>query len=125
MIEQRIFGNTGLRVGVLGLGTAEIGFAGADYSEVDSILSAAADAGINLLGRNVRRCRGSSRATFGWPTGKVSDLYQMRAAFAEAHRITAAAAKIAFGRPERSLASRRWNGLQKPFSKISKKACGD
>ena len=49
MIEQRVFGNTGLRVGVLGLGTAEIGFAGTDYSTVNSILDAAAEAGINVL----------------------------------------------------------------------------
>jgi aryl-alcohol dehydrogenase-like predicted oxidoreductase len=48
-IEQRIFGNTALRVGVLGLGTAEIGSSGTDCSTVDSILGAAADAGINML----------------------------------------------------------------------------
>jgi aryl-alcohol dehydrogenase-like predicted oxidoreductase len=48
-VEQRIFGNTGLRVGVLGLGTAEIGFLATDSPTVDSILGAAADAGINVL----------------------------------------------------------------------------
>jgi aryl-alcohol dehydrogenase-like predicted oxidoreductase len=48
-IEQRIFGNTGLRVGVLGLGTAEIGFFRTDHSTVDSILGMAAETGINVL----------------------------------------------------------------------------
>ena len=48
-IEQRDFGNTGLRVGVLGLGTAEIGFSETDDSTLDSILGVACEAGINVL----------------------------------------------------------------------------
>ncbi len=48
-IEQRDFGNTGLRLGVLGLGTAEIGFSRTDESTLDSILGAAYEAGINVL----------------------------------------------------------------------------
>jgi hypothetical protein len=55
-IEQRNFGNTGLRVGVLGLGTAGIGFSGIDDSALDSILGAACEAGINVL---------DSAATYG------------------------------------------------------------
>jgi aryl-alcohol dehydrogenase-like predicted oxidoreductase len=49
MIAKRLFGNTGLQVSVLGLGTAEIGFSGTDASTVRSILKAAADVGINVL----------------------------------------------------------------------------
>jgi aryl-alcohol dehydrogenase-like predicted oxidoreductase len=48
-IEQRDFGNTGLRVGVLGLGTVEIGFSGIDDPTLDSILGAACEAGMNVL----------------------------------------------------------------------------
>ena len=48
-IEQRVFGNTELRVGVLGIGTAEIGFSETPDSVLDSILGMAADAGINVL----------------------------------------------------------------------------
>jgi aryl-alcohol dehydrogenase-like predicted oxidoreductase len=48
-IEQRTFGDTGLRVGVLGLGTAEIGFSGTDDATLDSILGIACEAGVNVL----------------------------------------------------------------------------
>jgi aryl-alcohol dehydrogenase-like predicted oxidoreductase len=48
-IEQRYFGNTGLKVGVLGLGTWELGFSKTNDNIVGSILDAAADAGINVL----------------------------------------------------------------------------
>ena len=48
-IEQRDFGNAGLRVGVLGLGTAGIGFSGVGDAEVDSILGTACEVGINVL----------------------------------------------------------------------------
>ena len=48
-IEQRCFGNTGLKVGVLGLGTWELGFSKTNDNTVGSILDAAADAGINVL----------------------------------------------------------------------------
>ena len=48
-MEQRIFGNTGLRVGVLGLGTAEIGLSGTDLPTADAVLGAAAEAGLNVL----------------------------------------------------------------------------
>jgi aryl-alcohol dehydrogenase-like predicted oxidoreductase len=49
MIARRTFGNTGLQVSALGLGTAEIGYSGIDISTVSSILGVARDAGINLL----------------------------------------------------------------------------
>jgi aryl-alcohol dehydrogenase-like predicted oxidoreductase len=48
-VERRDFGRTGLSVGVLGLGTADIGFLRTDDLTLDSILSAADDAGINLV----------------------------------------------------------------------------
>lgn len=48
-IEQRTFGDTELRVGVLGLGTAEIGFSGTDDATLDAILGTACEAGVNVI----------------------------------------------------------------------------
>jgi aryl-alcohol dehydrogenase-like predicted oxidoreductase len=48
-VQQRDFGKTALRVSVLGLGTAEIGFQQTELGAVDALLGEAADAGINVL----------------------------------------------------------------------------
>ena len=49
LLEMRAFGRTGLQVGVLGLGTAEIGFEHTPDRTVDTILAEALDAGINVI----------------------------------------------------------------------------
>jgi aryl-alcohol dehydrogenase-like predicted oxidoreductase len=49
MMETRVFGNTGLRVGALGFGAAQIG--GADVTDLalDRLLGEAFDAGVNVI----------------------------------------------------------------------------
>lgn len=49
MIERRDFGNTGLRVSVLGLGGSEIGFEGTDPGVVARMVAAAIDVGVNVF----------------------------------------------------------------------------
>lgn len=48
-MERRILGKTGLEVSVLGFGGAEIGFEGTDVKTVKELLSAALDAGLNVI----------------------------------------------------------------------------
>lgn len=48
-MERRVFGKTGMEVSVLGFGGAEIGFEGATPASVREILSAALDAGLNVI----------------------------------------------------------------------------
>lgn len=48
-IEQRSLGQTGLSVGVLGIGTSPLGRPGVTQNEVNNVLSAAADHGVNYL----------------------------------------------------------------------------
>ena len=48
-MEMRSFGNTGLYVGALGFGAAEIGFEHTDDPTVDTLLGAAQDVGINVI----------------------------------------------------------------------------
>ncbi|HNB21478.1 MAG TPA: aldo/keto reductase [Candidatus Melainabacteria bacterium] len=48
-MEKRVFGKTGMEVSVLGFGGAEIGFEGATPASVREILSAALDAGLNVI----------------------------------------------------------------------------
>ena len=48
-MEQRNLGRTGLRVSVLGFGGAEIGFENASQNDVDRLLNAALDAGLNVV----------------------------------------------------------------------------
>ena len=49
MIEQRTFGKTGLKVGVLGFGAAELGFNPVSDKSTDELLGIAADSGINVI----------------------------------------------------------------------------
>jgi aryl-alcohol dehydrogenase-like predicted oxidoreductase len=49
MIEQRTFGKTGLKVGVLGFGAAELGFDPVSDKKTDELLGIAADSGINVI----------------------------------------------------------------------------
>jgi aryl-alcohol dehydrogenase-like predicted oxidoreductase len=48
-METRVLGKTGLRVGVLGFGGAEIGFEHATQAEVNQLLNSALDAGLNVI----------------------------------------------------------------------------
>jgi len=48
-IETRLFGNTGMRVSVLGWGAAEIGYENVPGQTVDSLLSLALDQGLNVV----------------------------------------------------------------------------
>lgn len=48
-IEHRAFGNTGLKVAVLGFGGSEIGYERTDDATVDRLLNAALDAGLNVV----------------------------------------------------------------------------
>jgi aryl-alcohol dehydrogenase-like predicted oxidoreductase len=48
-IQKHEFGNTGMQVGAVGFGAAEIGFVRASDQAVDALLGAALDAGINVI----------------------------------------------------------------------------
>jgi len=48
-MEKRKFGNTDMVVSVLGFGGAEIGFEAAPQADVDSLLNAALDTGLNVI----------------------------------------------------------------------------
>lgn len=48
-MEQRLFGKTGLKVSVLGVGGSGLGFPDANQANVARILGAALDAGINVI----------------------------------------------------------------------------
>lgn len=48
-MEKRQFGNTDMRVSLLGFGGAEIGYEEADQSTVDTLLNSALDAGLNVI----------------------------------------------------------------------------
>src|SRR5713226_6828838 len=48
-MERRVFGRTGMQVGVLGFGAGEIGSENTSYATVDKILGEALDAGLNVI----------------------------------------------------------------------------
>ena len=48
-MERRAFGQTGMEVSVLGFGGSEIGFMGADFADVEALLNAALDEGLNVI----------------------------------------------------------------------------
>lgn len=48
-MERRTLGKTGLEVSVLGFGAAEIGYMGVELPEVERMLNAALDAGLNVI----------------------------------------------------------------------------
>jgi aryl-alcohol dehydrogenase-like predicted oxidoreductase len=48
-METRVFGRTGMQVGVLGFGAGEIGSENTPFATVDKLLGEAADAGLNVI----------------------------------------------------------------------------
>ncbi|MGG4034376.1 aldo/keto reductase [Paenibacillus cisolokensis] len=62
-MEQRLYGNTGMKVSVLGFGGAEIGFKGASPGEVERLLGSALDAGLNVI--DTAECYGTSEELIG------------------------------------------------------------
>lgn len=62
-MEKRTFGNTGLEVSVLGFGGAEIGFEGSSNAEVERLLHAALDAGLNVI--DTAECYADSEEKIG------------------------------------------------------------
>lgn len=66
-MEQRLFGNTGLRVSVLGFGGSEIGFQGASADTVTRLLNSALDAGLNVI--DTAECYANSEELIGAAVG--------------------------------------------------------
>ena len=62
-MEKRQFGSTGLQVSVLGFGGAEIGMEGASEGDVQRLLNAALDAGLNVI--DTAECYGTSEELIG------------------------------------------------------------
>lgn len=66
-MEKRRFGRTGIDVGVLGFGAAEIGYEQASPVTVDRMLGIAVDAGVNVI--DTAECYGASEALLGQSMG--------------------------------------------------------
>lgn len=62
-MEHRTLGKTGLNVSVLGFGGAEIGFEGAPENDVETLLNAAIDAGLNTV--DTAECYADSEEKIG------------------------------------------------------------
>ncbi len=62
-MEKRQFGSTDMRVSVLGFGGAEIGFEAAPQADVDAILGAALDSGLNVI--DTAECYNDSEEKIG------------------------------------------------------------
>lgn len=62
-MERRDFGNTGLRVSILGFGGAEIGYGKVPQDEVSKILNEALDAGLNVI--DTAECYADSEEKIG------------------------------------------------------------
>ncbi len=73
-MERRSFGNTGMKVSALGFGGAEIGFEGAPQGDVDKLLNAALDAGLNVI--DTAECYADSEDKIGAAVaGRRNDFY--------------------------------------------------
>jgi hypothetical protein len=66
-MEQRAFGNTGMKVSSLGFGGAEIGYEGVPLATVHDILNAALDAGLNVI--DTAECYPGSEELIGRAVG--------------------------------------------------------
>ncbi|MCM3783808.1 aldo/keto reductase [Neobacillus mesonae] len=69
-MEQRSYGNTGMRVSVLGFGGSEIG-SGTSQKDVDHLLGSAIDAGLNVI--DTAECYGNSEELIGQVLGSRRD----------------------------------------------------
>jgi aryl-alcohol dehydrogenase-like predicted oxidoreductase len=74
-METRQFGKTNMRVGVLGFGGAEIGFELASVEVVATLLSAALDAGLNLI--DTAECYLASEEMIGQTVADRRDRYYL------------------------------------------------
>lgn len=73
-LERRSFGNTDMKVGILGFGGAEIGFEGASPHTVERLLGSAIDAGLNVI--DTAECYKISEELIGQTmSGRRSDYY--------------------------------------------------
>lgn len=73
-METRTFGRTGLQVSVLGFGGAEIGFENATDADVERLLNAALDAGLNVI--DTAECYADSEEKIGRAVaGRRDDFY--------------------------------------------------
>ena len=73
-MEKRQFGSTDMLVSVLGFGGAEIGFEGAPQSDVDALLNAALDSGLNVI--DTAECYADSEEKIGNAVaGRRNDFY--------------------------------------------------
>jgi len=62
-MEKRVLGKTGMAVTVLGFGAAEIGFENAPFDQVERLLHAALDAGLNVI--DTAECYAGSEEMIG------------------------------------------------------------
>jgi len=73
-MEKRQFGSTDMLVSVLGFGGAEIGFEGAPQEDVDALLGAALDSGLNVI--DTAECYADSEAKIGRAvSGRRNDFF--------------------------------------------------
>jgi aryl-alcohol dehydrogenase-like predicted oxidoreductase len=73
-MEKRKFGNTDMLLSVLGFGGAEIGFEGAPQADVDNLLNAALDSGLNVI--DTGECYADSEQKIGNAVaGRRDDFY--------------------------------------------------
>jgi aryl-alcohol dehydrogenase-like predicted oxidoreductase len=74
-LEKRQYGNTGMKVSVLGFGGAEIGFQDATVETVDKLLGSALDAGLNVI--DTAECYNISEELIGKTVSKRRDDYYL------------------------------------------------
>jgi aryl-alcohol dehydrogenase-like predicted oxidoreductase len=90
-MEHRTFGNTGLKVSVLGFGGSEIGEQGIRQKVADKILGAALEAGINVI--DTAECYQDSEELIGKTIAHRRDQYHL---FTKCGHVTAALDQLRF-----------------------------
>jgi aryl-alcohol dehydrogenase-like predicted oxidoreductase len=75
IMEQRAFGKTDMQVSILGFGGSEIGYEGASLSTVESLLSSALDAGLNVI--DTAECYKMSEELIGQAVSHRRDDYYL------------------------------------------------
>jgi aryl-alcohol dehydrogenase-like predicted oxidoreductase len=74
-MELRPFGKTGMNVSVLGFGGAEIGFLGTPLTDVENLLNAALDAGLNVI--DTAECYADSEEKIGRAVGNRREKFHL------------------------------------------------